>query len=486
MEFMRGPSSDRRCRRRGATLILLTIALALVVIPLVGIAIDGTTLYLVRVKLSQAVDAAALGGARSLSTGLDLASQTSSATATALSYFQANFPSGFMGTAYSAPPSISVTQNATMSRMVQVQASAVVPLTFMRVAGFQTSTVAEVGQATRRDVNLMLVVDRSSSMQSAGVCPTMVANAQAFVNKFSDGRDILGLITFTQASSLDFAPSSTFKSSTPSLTSVLGNLQCAGNTSSAMALWQAYQQIQVVNQPGRLNVIVFFTDGRPNGITATFPVKTNADTRYIYANPNAQVSSPASSCRSGTVLDGVIAQWAGGAATGTTAGVFSPVNSGISSTSANSISASGCTFAGKAGQTAMSSDVAYIPTQDDYGNATSGYQTSMLFPGTSPYSGQIRPDTPTSIVAASTNAADNAARRIRSDTIYNIVIYSLGLGGTDSEPLDYDFLRRVANDPQGSSYDSTRPAGHFYYAADITQLSAAYEEIASQILRLSQ
>ena len=28
--------------------------------------------------------------------------------------------------------------------------------------------------------------------------------------------------------------------------------------------------------------------------------------------------------------------------------------------------------------------------------------------------------------------------------------------------------------------------GHFYYAADITQLSAAYQAIASQILRLSQ
>ena len=60
------------------------------------------------------------------------------------------------------------------------------------------------------------------------------------------------------------------------------------------------------------------------------------------------------------------------------------------------------------------------------------------------------------------------------------------MGGTDSEPLDLDFLRRVANDPQSSSYDATRPAGHFYYAADVTQLSAAYQAIASQILRLSQ
>jgi Flp pilus assembly protein TadG len=481
---MRGRFFDRG--RRGATLILLTLALSLVVLPLVGIAIDGTTCYLVRVKLSQAVDAAALGGARSLSTGLDLASQSSSATATALSYLNANFPSGLMGATFSGSPSISITQNSTMSRTVLVQASLVVPLTFMRIAGFRTATVADTGQATRRDVNLMLVVDRSSSMQTAGVCPTMVANAQAFVSNFADGRDILGLITFTDGSSLDYPPTNSFKSGTPTLTSVLGNLKCAGNTSSAQALWQAYGQIQAVNQPGRLNVIVFFTDGRPNGVTATFPVKTKAETRYIYSSPNSQVSSPASTCPNGTVLNGVIAQWAGDAATGTTAGVFSPLNSGIGDTSANSISASGCTFTGHAGQTAMSSDVAYIPTQDGYGNSTTGYQTSTYFPSGSPYSGQIRPDTPPSIVAASTNAADSAASRIRADTTFNIVIFSLGLGGTDAEPLDLDFLRRVANDPQSSSYNAARPAGHFYYAADITQLSAAYQAVASQILRLSQ
>jgi hypothetical protein len=185
-----------------------------------------------------------------------------------------------------------------------------------------------------------------------------------------------------------------------------------------------------------------------------------------------------------------MAQWSNDidppAGSGATAGLFTTLNDDITDPSENSINAPGCTFTGSAGQTAMSSDVAYIPTQDFYGNATTGYKTSTLFPNGTPYAGQIRPDIPTSITAASTNAADNAASRIRADTTFNIVIYSLGLGGTVTEPLDLDFLRRVANDPQGSSYDSTRPTGHFYYAADITQLSAAYQGIASQILRLSQ
>src|SRR3977135_2756624 len=96
----RHPQLNRSRRQRGATLIILTVALSLVVIPLMGLAIDGTTLYLVRIKLSQAVDAAALAGARSLSTGLDLPSQAGSATATALSYLNANFPSGLMGATF--------------------------------------------------------------------------------------------------------------------------------------------------------------------------------------------------------------------------------------------------------------------------------------------------------------------------------------------------------------------------------------------------
>jgi Mg-chelatase subunit ChlD len=465
---------------------MLTLALALVVLPLMGTAIDGTICYLVRVKLSQSVDAAALGGARSLSTGLTLTAQSSSATATALSYLNANFPAGFMGTSFSGSPVISISQSSTMFRTVQVQATVVVPLTFLRVAGFRSATISQTAQSTRRDVNLIMVVDRSNSMALAGVCGTMIANAQAFVNNFADGRDILGLITFTDGASLDYAPTASFKSGTPSLTSVLGTLQCGGDTSSAEGLWDGYQQILAVNQPGRLNVIVFFTDGRPNGVVATYPVKSATDTRYTWQNPNSQTTSAPSLCPRGTILNGEIAQLALDASTGYTGGVLSPVNSGITDTSLTSISAPGCTFTGRAGLTAMSSDVAYIPTLDAYGNATTGYKTSIVFPTGSPYAGQIRPDTPPSITAASTNAADNAAARIRADTTFNPVIYSLGLGGTVAEPLDQDFLRRIANDPQSSCYDSTRPTGHFYYASDITQLSAAYQAIASQILRLSQ
>src|SRR5271170_5839037 len=87
-----------RSSRSGAALIMFTVMLVLLVTPLVGLAIDGAVLYLIQARLAAAVDAAALAGARSLSVGLTLASQTASAQATAQTYFTANFPIGVFRT----------------------------------------------------------------------------------------------------------------------------------------------------------------------------------------------------------------------------------------------------------------------------------------------------------------------------------------------------------------------------------------------------
>ncbi len=73
--------------------------------------------------------------------------------------------------------------------------------------------------------------------------------------------------------------------------------------------------------------------------------------------------------------------------------------------------------------------------------------------------GQLRIDTPESIMHAALNAADNQALAIRQDTTYNPVIYTIGLGGTAYQSIDADFLERIANDPRASSYNSTLPRG---------------------------
>src|SRR5205085_7206840 len=108
-------------RQRGGALILMTVMVASLLIPMVGLAIDGGILFLIKAKLQAAVDAAALAGGRSLSVGLDLSSQTASSTATTQAYFSANFPTGWLGT--SAPSvTVSIAHTVYKTRSLTVQA----------------------------------------------------------------------------------------------------------------------------------------------------------------------------------------------------------------------------------------------------------------------------------------------------------------------------------------------------------------------------
>ena len=83
--------------RKGFAVILTTLSLVLLV-PMVGLAIDVSVLYMIRAKLSGAVDAAVLAGAQSLANGGDAATQRASAQDAATRFFNANFPTGYWGT----------------------------------------------------------------------------------------------------------------------------------------------------------------------------------------------------------------------------------------------------------------------------------------------------------------------------------------------------------------------------------------------------
>ena len=347
------------------------------------------------------------------------------------------------------------------------------------------------------------------------VCDTMKASAQTFVNYFADGRDRLTLISFTSGANVDFPPSKSFQSSSPTLNSYISQLVCGSNTSSAMALDLAYTQMQTLgsaalSKNGALNVIVFFTDGQPNGITAVFPFRTSADNRYDPNSPST-LRSPLTlgtnykQCAALSPITGVIAQWAGGAvATGYTVGLM---QTGISNGSCGlpicngnngpAVSAPGCMFYSSNNLYYMREDFAYIPLHDAYNNSTNNpnYMTQAgdwvtTGPYASPPNQGFRTDIPRALVDAAFNAADNEAQKIIHDPLgYNPVIYTLGLGGASDAPTEsvfQRFLRRVANDPASDIYDASRPTGMFVYSPDDTQLAGAFQQIASQILRLSK
>ena len=464
-------------------MIMLTVMMTSVLIPLVGLAIDGGILFMTKAKLQTAVDAAALAGGRSLSVGLDLASQTASCTNTVNAYFAANFPNGWFG-ASNANIAVNIAQSAFKTRTVTVTASVQSPLYFLRILGLNNATVAAGGVTSRRDVNLILTLDRSSSMQSAGVCGIMANSAIAFVDKFTEGRDRLGLVTFMGAAHLDYASTLNFKTQSPTMEATIGTMVCGGNTGTAQALNVAYQQIKAINEAGALNIIVLFTDGLPNGVVSNaFPVKTLVDTRYSVSNTSALVSTPKSSCTGATLPLAFLAQWGGDQATGDTAGIMNSSGVAITSGSQPTVSSNGCSYNPDVKN--MRQDVAYIPTKDFYNNPTTGYTAVETYPN-NPYKGKIRVDTPTSIVIASKNAADNQATTIRSDAVLTPVIYVIGLGGTDPEPLDDVFMERVANDSRSPIYNNLQQTGKYVFSPNAAQLQDAFNTIASEILRISQ
>ena len=134
----------------------------------------------------------------------------------------------------------------------------------------------------------------------------------------------------------------------------------------------------------------------------------------------------------------------------------------------------GCLWA--ANLTNVRNAITRMPDLDAYGNSTNnGYTPVNLFSIVS-----------SEIVAASINAADDAARRIRRDAALKPFIYVIGLGGTTSNPPDHEFMRRIANDAGSASYTTTEPGGLYVWSPTSEQLQAAFLRIASEILRLAQ
>lgn len=503
-------------KRRGATLLLLMLGLPIVFIPLVGLAIDGTRLYIVQAKLSAAVDGAALGAGRLLGT-------TANTSEIAGEFLNANFPGGSWGT-QNLTPTITA-QNQLGTNIISVSATVQAPLLFMRIFGQPYSTVASSAVATRRNTRVELVLDQSGSMSTT--IGAMLAGAKQFTGMFTPGTDELGLVAFSGSaivaypttrpwdpspiSTTQFGPDASFATSATSgpMFNELNLMTAGGGTNTPEALSLAYIELQKAHYHAiastgvdqYLNSMVLFTDGMPTALSASpndpahnalKPYGSTGGRSPCTYNANGGVTPGP-----GTTMAGFIYEDHTGlyllASTDTTRNLstwlsdpgYSYSSSRHQSTPAAAMA--GCTGFGNTGNWSVASDMAQIPSQDLYGNATSPGYKSVTLTG--------------SAVTSTTqwdngiwNATDNVGRTIRTlggmgslpapTGMLPVTIFTIGYTGNGG--IDAVLLKRLANSQDSNAYDATQQTGLFIQVDNSNNLTAAFMQVASSLLRLAQ
>jgi Flp pilus assembly protein TadG len=282
----------RLADRRGAVLAFVGIIMV-VLLGMAGLALDSARGYVARSRLSRAVDAAALAGARALRQGQDTARQR------ALTLAAANGVSSATG----ATVSVSFAKNAIGEDLVNVSANETVPTTFMRVLGEDIMGVQSRAAAAVPPLDLALVLDQSGSLGAANAFDDLQAAAKNFVDKFSEQIDQLSLTSFQVRAGDHFNLNQPFKLS---INSKINQMVSAGDTNSREGLRYGYNQLKSANvRPRSVRILVFFTDGRPTafrgmlgGQDRAMAVSTvvTGKVRGYFNNPDAlplnQLASP--------------------------------------------------------------------------------------------------------------------------------------------------------------------------------------------------
>lgn len=329
-------------------------------------------------------------------------------------------------------------------------------------------------------VHMMIVVDRSGSVQRAGVGAAIRKALTDFVTNtpadaaggrpaLVDGRDAIGIGSFGGSWKLEFAPASSFRSGEPNIVAAIRDIQFFnGVTNTAEGLYHAYTELRRLGNARSLNIIVLLTDGRPNAFTATFDVPRACDasgkkTGYVTAMIG----------RTWPPLPPLIQGGQGIYTLGLFKSDWTPT--GDMTLVDNS---AGCKFAD--GGRNFHADAPEFPATDAYGNSTTGPVYAVDERSTA---------SPRAVRYAAINAADNMATTIRKDMALRPVLMVIGLNqpAVAGEPLDAAWLMRIANDgsiqdPNGRRIPRTEQTMGWYFDATPSTLQSAFQRITSLVL----
>ncbi len=162
----------------------VAIWFGLMLIPLVGvisIGVDVSRAYLVKSRLSYAIDSAALAGGGNI----DAVTRDEDMKM----FFDTNYPDGFLGSELVDFTIAVGDENDT----VDVRATVDVPTTFARVLGFDTIRVGEENRVrlATRGMELALIMDNTGSMRSGGKIDVMKDAARDLVDILYGGEEMV-------------------------------------------------------------------------------------------------------------------------------------------------------------------------------------------------------------------------------------------------------------------------------------------------------
>ncbi|MDD2335379.1 MAG: VWA domain-containing protein [Geobacteraceae bacterium] len=466
-------------KSKGQVLVLVAVSLV-VLLALTALAIDVGIAYTVQSKLNSAVDGAAIAASRGVKQGSSLGERKANGRAAALRFFAANFPANFMGSVLtSGTPTIDIPDPVNGTWTITVNGRARAPIFFARAVGWPSLTVKALAESKVRDLDLVIVLDCSGSLgpptSSSSTFPSLKQAAINFINRFSDGNggDRIGVVAFASGAAsaswdgyvaINTDGTRGFDKST--VINAINALTVGGSTASGESMRKAKAELDRVPVQYRssLRVIVFFSDGAPNDVAGSFSSGHNNFIGTLYSEtPDSLTVCGGATGRADRTFHYDRRNYPDGGDT------------------------HGC-------------NITYLPSTDYTGTvALESYngRRTLKYEGNS---GRIE-NTKCNVNRAARNMVENTANSARSGFGNDaITVYTLGLGyrlrtleipssmcpGYGNEEWGENILKRLANTADSDTHNSSQPTGMYVFASDETQLDAAFQTIANQILRLTK
>lgn len=177
----------------GSVLVFTAFSL-MVLVAGVGMSVDFARAYMLKNRLSTALDAAGLAAAAVVNSQ-DIGTEIDN-------YFNANFPAGYMGATLTGPH-YTIDQD---NRVLSLDVTGEIKTSFMHIFGHDTMDVSVESEITResKGLELVLVMDNTGSMGSYGKLDAMKSAATDLVNiLFGNNETVenmwVGLVPYSQS-----------------------------------------------------------------------------------------------------------------------------------------------------------------------------------------------------------------------------------------------------------------------------------------------